>query len=68
VSGTSATLLAEYQSQYFSFSTEGDWLQVSGMNLPLQPNTQYAYTFTRTLASWENLGFTNGIPATVRRA
>jgi len=67
VSGTTATLLAEYQSQYFSFGTEGDWLQVSGMNQPLQPNTQYAYTFTRTLASWENLGFTNGIPATVGR-
>lgn len=68
VNGTTATLLAEYQSQYFSFATEGDWLQMSGMNLPLQPNTQYAYTFTRTLASWENLGFTNGIPASVGRA
>ena len=67
VNGTTATLLAEYQSQYFSFSTEGDWLQMSGMNLPLQPNTQYAYTFKRTLASWENLGFTNGIPASVGR-
>jgi len=67
VNGSTATLLAEYQSQSFSFSTEGDWLQMSGMNLPLLPNTQYAYTFTRTLASYENLGFTNGIPATVGR-
>jgi len=59
---TNASLQAVFQSQSFSFSTGGDWLQMMGLNFALLPNTVYAYTFTRTLASYENLGFINGNP------
>jgi len=65
VSGSnSASLQGFYQSQVYAFQTEGDWLQVSGLNLALKPNQEYAYTFSRSWASYENLGSTNGIPAT----
>jgi len=51
---SNATLVQEYTNASFSFSTYGDWLQWSGLNVQLQPNKTYAYAF-------ENYaGFVNG--------
>jgi hypothetical protein len=65
-SGTAsnATLLAAYQSQSFSLATEGDWIQMTGLNLPLLANATYAYSFGRSSSGtgWENMGNTNGNP------
>jgi len=63
----SATLLAFFQSQSFGFTgadggAEGDWLQMGGLNLPLAPNTIYAYTFSRSTGGYENLGNVGGDP------
>jgi hypothetical protein len=42
---TNATLLASYaNATAYAFVTQGDWLTMSGLSLPLAPNTTYAYT------------------------
>jgi len=54
VSGSTATLLATYSANNFSF-TDGDWLQWSGLSLALSPNTVYAYSFGKAssaVAGW----------------
>lgn len=48
-----ATLIQEYTNASFSFSTFGDWLQWSGLNVQLKPNQVYAYAF-------ENFSGVNG--------
>ncbi|MGC3956972.1 MAG: hypothetical protein QM813_03090 [Verrucomicrobiota bacterium] len=55
VSGSAATLLVTYQSQNGFLFTETDWLQWTGLNFGLQPNTQYAYSFRRVTGGWENM-------------
>ena len=60
VSGTNAVLMANYVSQSDFVFTDLDWLQWSGLNLALAPNTQYAYTLHRNSAGWENLANVSG--------
>ncbi len=55
VSGSTATLLASYQSQNNFTFTETDWLQWTNLTFGLQPNTQYAYSFSRVSSGWENM-------------
>lgn len=50
-----APLLTYNSPATFSF-TDGDWLQVSGMALLLQPNTKYTYAFRRNTGGWCALG------------
>ncbi len=60
ISNTTATLEATYTSQPAFIFTELDWLQWTGLNLGLQPNTQYAYSFARNSGGWENLANVGG--------
>lgn len=63
VSGANATLVASYISQNNATFTETDWLQWSGLSLPLLPNTTYAYAFRDTVtSSWESLYNASGNP------
>ena len=55
---SSNTLLATYSATNFNFA-DGDWLQWSGLNLSLSPNSVYAYSFGKVssaVAGWEQLG------------
>ena len=54
VSGSNATFIATYVSQDAVTFTETDWLQWTGLNTPLAPDTHYAYTLHRNTAGWEN--------------
>jgi hypothetical protein len=36
-------------------SVQGDWLQWSGLSVPLLPNTNYAYCFSKGNNSWEQM-------------
>jgi hypothetical protein len=60
--GTTASLI--YSNSYTgSLNGEGDWLQFSGVNAVLQPNQQYAYTFSRGAnGSWEEMANYDGNP------
>jgi hypothetical protein len=58
---SNATVVATFQCPATFTFTELDWLQWSGLGLPLAANTTYAYTFHRNTTGWENLGWTNGI-------
>jgi len=51
-----ALLMAHYTNAGFSF-VDGNWLQWSGFNLTLTPNTTYAYAFGRSSSGtgWEAL-------------
>jgi hypothetical protein len=60
VSGSTATLLATYQSQSGFTFTDDDWLEWTGLGFGLQPNTTYAYTLHRNSAGWENLANVSG--------
>lgn len=62
VFGTNASLIATYISQTDFTFTELDWLQWSVLGAPLQPNTQYAYSFRRVSSGWENMGNVSGNP------
>jgi hypothetical protein len=63
VSGSMATLVATYTVSAFSLTTEGDWIQWTGLSTYLTPNSQYAYSFGRTGgAGWERMGSTDGNP------
>ena len=62
VSGSTATLLATYSANNFSF-TDGDWLQWSGLSLALSPNTVYAYSFGKASSAvpgWEAMANASG--------
>jgi uncharacterized repeat protein (TIGR03806 family) len=54
VSGTTATLIANFGANGFAFN-DGDWLQWSSLNLQLSSNSVYAYCFSRTSTGtgWE---------------
>jgi endoglucanase len=50
ISGNTATFLIAYSTANPGF-TDGDWLQWSGLNVPLAPNRTYAFTFGRQPSS-----------------
>jgi hypothetical protein len=50
ISGNTATFLIAYSAANPGF-TDGDWLQWSGLNVPLATNRTYAFTFGRQLSS-----------------
>ncbi len=54
VSGSAATLLQTYTSANFTFN-DGDWLEWSGLSLPLSANTTYAFSFGKasSTSGWE---------------
>ena len=62
ISGSTATLVVSYPSIGAGTFTYilGDWLQVSGLSLQLNPNTVYAFTFRRGNNGWENLDTASG--------
>ena len=63
--GTNATQLASYTLGAGTFSfIPGDWLQVTGLGIPLSPATTYAYTFQRSTSGqgWDNLDVASGNP------
>lgn len=64
MSGSTATLLSTYASTNTFTFIDNDWLQWTGLNNVLLPNTQYAYTFARGSSGWENLSSTSGNPLT----
>ena len=50
MNGLNATLLQDYtNTPLTSITASGDWVEWSGLNTHLNPNTQYAY-------SWQNVG------------
>jgi hypothetical protein len=64
VSGSSAALLAMYTSQTNASFAYTNWLRWSGLALPLNPNTTYAYSFSRlsTGLGWVNLSSVSNNP------
>lgn len=63
IDGANATQIASYTLGAGTFSyTDGDWLQVSGLALQLNANTNYAYTFGRLNQGWDNLEVASGNP------
>jgi hypothetical protein len=56
MNGNSAAPMAQYTNVSFSFA-DGDWLQWSGFNLTLQPNTTYAYGFGRVPTAAGGIGW-----------
>ena len=66
VSGGNATLLQTYASANVTFN-DGDWLQWSGLSIPLAANTTYAWSFGKTsqaVGGWEALAVASGNPYT----
>ncbi|MGA2659723.1 MAG: hypothetical protein ABSH34_19625 [Verrucomicrobiota bacterium] len=61
--GNIAIPMAQYTNGSFSFA-DGDWLQWSGFNLTLQPNTTYAYGFGRSSTGTGWAGLAVSLPAT----
>ena len=61
VSGGTATLLQTYTSGNVTFN-DGDWLQWSGLNVPLNANSTYAWSFGKasTTTGWEALAVAGG--------
>jgi hypothetical protein len=60
VSGSTAALVATYVSQAGFTFTDLHWLELTNLSFGLQPNTQYAYTFVRNSAGYENLANVGG--------
>jgi len=60
--GSTATLVANYQM--YGGGTSGDWIQFSGISVPLAPNAHYAYTFGRdaTATGWQSIYAEGGNP------
>ncbi len=60
--GATATLVANYQM--YGGGNSGDWLQFSGLSVPLAPNAKYAYTFGRdaTATGWQSIYAQGGNP------
>ena len=66
VSGGNATPLQTYTSANVTFN-DGDWLQWSGLSMPLAANTTYAWSFGKTsqaVGGWESLAVASGNPYT----
>ena len=64
MSGGNATLLQTYTSANVTFN-DGDWLQWSGLSVPLAANTTYAWSFGKTsqaVGGWEALAVASGNP------
>ena len=63
VSGGTATLIATYTSGAVKFN-DGDWLQWTGISVPLVQNVTYAYSFglTGSGSGWEALAVASGSP------
>ena len=63
VSGGSATVLTNYTSANVTFN-DGDWLQWSGLSIPMSANTTYAWSFgtAGSTGSWEAMGVASGNP------
>jgi PA14 domain/Concanavalin A-like lectin/glucanases superfamily/Chitobiase/beta-hexosaminidase C-terminal domain/Immunoglobulin I-set domain len=64
MSGTTATPIASYITSSTVVYTEGDWLQWTGLSVPLSANTTYAYSFGKadTSAGWDAIGVASGNP------
>jgi hypothetical protein len=60
--GTTATKIASYQASVSG--VENDWLQWQGLNVPLAPNTKYAYAFglNDPNSGWEQIADQAGNP------
>ncbi len=60
--GTTATPIASYQA--YGGGVEEDWFKWVGINVPLAPNSQYAYAFGRdpTSSGWEHIADEGGLP------
>ncbi len=62
MSGSTATLLQTYTSGNVAFN-DGDWLQWSGLSVPLAPNTTYAWSFGLVAdTGWEAMAVASGNP------
>jgi beta-galactosidase len=63
ITNSTATLLQTCTVTNFAF-TDGDWLQWSGLSLPLAANTAYAYSFGKasSLSGWEPLAVATNNP------
>jgi beta-galactosidase len=63
VSGGNVTLLQTYTSANFIFN-DGDWLQWSGLSVPLAANATYAWSFGKASSTtgWEALAVASGNP------
>ena len=64
VSGGSVTLLTNFTSANVTFN-DGDWLQWSGLSIPVAANTTYAWSFGKTsqaVSGWEALAVASGNP------
>ncbi len=64
VSGGNVTLLQTYTSANVTFN-DGDWLQWSGLSMPLSANTTYAYSFgkaSNSISGWEALAVATNNP------
>ena len=63
VSGGNVTLLQTYTSANVTFN-DGDWLQWSGLSVPLAANTTYAWSFGKASSTtgWEALAVASGNP------
>jgi hypothetical protein len=65
ISGNHATLVGSYVSKGGFVFSENDWLQWTGLSLPLLPNSVYAYAIRNTVtSSWESLNNASGNPYT----
>ena len=61
ISGATATLITNYDFPSFSFAP-GDWVQVSGLTIPLNATTTYAYSFKYNDWQWDNMDVASGNP------
>lgn len=61
---TTATLISS--NQCYGGGVQNDWFKFVGLNVPLAPNTSYAYAFGRdsTSTGWEHIGDQDGNPYT----
>ncbi len=61
---SNSALIATYISTNDFTFVDDDWIQWTGLQLPLPPNTQFAYSFGRigTGSGWENMGSMTGPP------
>ena len=63
ITGGNAVLVQTLESQSLALANQGDWLQVTNLDVTvaLLPSTLYAYTFAGS-AGWEELGNINNDP------
>jgi len=63
ISGANATLLGSFNMGAGTFTYNvGDWLQVTGLSVQLNPNSTYAYTFHRANNGWDGADQASGNP------